>query len=67
METTHREGNVVCLTTPYNTYNYSYVELIEAEMQNSLGYVIASHFGGTDRDAGSRTMELYKEAIMRVL
>lgn len=62
-----KENDAVILTTPHNEYRFSYMELVRAEMQGSLGYVIASAFVGADRNAGKMTMKLYKEAIREIL
>lgn len=62
-----KENNTVILTTPFNEYGFPYIELVGAEMQGSLGYVVAHALVGADRDADRITMGLYIEAIREIL
>lgn len=67
MKVAYREGNNIVLNTDNGQYRFLRSELLAAEMQDSLGYVIASHFVGQDRLIGKMTINIYKDAVREVL
>ena len=66
-ELARREGDVVIITTPHNQYRFQFLDLVGAELQGALGYVIASAFVGADQNTGRVTMGVIKGAVRQVL
>ncbi len=67
IKTAYRRGDIVFLNTNYGQYQFSRDELLAAEMQNTLGYVVAHSFTGHDRQAGRMLTNIYVGAVREVL
>ena len=65
--TVNKNGSDVLLSIDGREYNYTLRELVEGQLQGSLGYVIVSKFRGVDQSLDVDKLTIVKQAIRDAL